>query len=337
MGMGNVAPNPMVGCVIVHNNKIIGEGYHIKYGGPHAEVNAINSVKDKELLKDSTLYVNLEPCAHYGKTPPCTDLILEYNIPNVIISHLDCYSEVAGKGARKLRKAGVNVMLGTKARLSRELNKRFYTFHEKKRPYIILKWAQTIDGFIDLKRDRNKAEGAAWITNEYSDILVHKWRSEEDSIIVGSNTAFNDNPQLNVRHYYGRNLTRIVIDRELRLPVNLNLFDDTQPTIVLTEKDKNDTDNTKYVKIDFTKEICSQIIEVLYKRRIQSIIVEGGKTLLESFINAGLWDEARVFTCNCLFGEGMESPKISHNLIYTENIAGDTLLIYRNGERALST
>ncbi len=307
-GLGNVQPNPMVGCVIVQNGVIIGEGGHQYYGGPHAEANAINSVKDK--------------------TPPCTDLILSYNIPNVVISNIDCFSEVAGKGVKKLEKAGVNVTLGTLARESLELNKRFFTFYEKKRPYIILKWAQTIDGFIDIKRDDNSKRGATWITNEYSDILVHKWRSEEDAIMVGTNTALNDNPKLNVRHYHGRNPLRIIIDRNLRLPSHLNLFDKSQSTLVFTESDKLSDANIEYVKIDFNANVCKQMLDVLFSKKVQSVIIEGGKVLLESFINGGLWDEARVFIGNKTFEDGKQAPVISGKLVSKEEIAGDTLLFY---------
>ena len=330
MGLGNVSPNPMVGCVIVYNDKIIGEGYHVHYGGPHAEVNAINSVKDKELLKESTLYVNLEPCVHFGKTPPCTDLILECEIPKVVISSIDCYSEVQGKGVRKLVKAGVDVTNNVLSSQNRELNKRFFTYYEKKRPYVILKWAQTINGYIDIKRDDSSRTGAAWITNEYSDILVHKWRAEEDSIIVGTNTALTDNPQLNVRHCKGKDPVRIVIDRKLRLPKTLNLFDNNQPTIVFTE-DKNEKEgNIEYLKIMFDKNLSFNILDELYKRKIQSIIVEGGRYLLDTFIEAGLWDEARVFICNKTFNEGNEAPKLNGRLISEDDIHGDKMITMSN-------
>ena len=329
MGLGNVSPNPMVGCVIVHDEKIIGEGYHILYGGPHAEVNAINSLRDKELLKDSTLFVNLEPCVHFGKTPPCTDLILESGIPRVVISSIDCYSEVQGKGVRKLVKAGVKVTQNILSTQNRELNKRFFTYYEKKRPYIILKWAQTINGYIDIKRD-DSTKGPAWITNEYSDILVHKWRAEEDSIIVGTNTALNDDPQLNVRHCTGKNPVRIVIDRNLSLPKTLNLFDNKQQTIVLTEDKNEKQSNIEYIKILFDKDLPSAMLDELYKRKIQSIIVEGGRYLLDSFIESGLWDEARIFICNKTFTDGNEAPKLDGKLIAEDNIHGDKLIIMSN-------
>lgn len=320
----------MVGCVIVYNDIIIGEGFHQYYGGPHAEVNAINSVKNKELLKESTLYVNLEPCVHFGKTPPCTDFILEHKISEVVISTLDSYNEVAGKGVGNLRKAGVNVTLGIMSDESRELNKRFFTYHEKKRPYIILKWAQTLDGYIS-SNSKLQTPNSNHITDEYSDILTHKWRSEEDSIIVGTNTAINDNPQLNVRNYPGRNLLRIVIDRNLRLPKTLNLFDKSQQTLVFTETNPSPQSiekNLEYVYIDYKKERCRQILDVLYNKRIQSIIVEGGKILHESFINEGLWDEARVLIGNKSFGEGLQAPKLEGKIVSRENIGEDILLKY---------
>ncbi|HRS53852.1 MAG TPA: bifunctional diaminohydroxyphosphoribosylaminopyrimidine deaminase/5-amino-6-(5-phosphoribosylamino)uracil reductase RibD, partial [Bacteroidales bacterium] len=237
LGMGKVAPNPMVGCVIVNGNKIIGEGYHQEYGGYHAEVNAINSVIDKDLLKTAVLYVNLEPCAHYGKTPPCTDLIISSQIPKVVISNVDPFEKVAGKGINKLRAAGISVIVGVLKQDGKELNKRFFTFCEQKRPYIILKWAQSLDGFIDKERNSNeKLKGPTWITGDFFKKVVHKWRAEEQAIMVGTNTAINDNPKLTVREVPGKNPLRIVIDRVLKLPHNLNLFDSSTPTLVLTEQ-----------------------------------------------------------------------------------------------------
>lgn len=329
-GIGNVAPNPMVGCVIVHDDKIIGEGYHIEYGKAHAEVNAINSVKDLKLLKKSTLYVNLEPCAHFGKTPPCADLIVKHQIPQVVIGCKDTFSKVAGKGIEKLEKAACKVKVGVLENESRELNKRFFTFHEEKRPYVILKWAQTLDGFIDKERDEKYDIGVNWITDPSTKMLVHKWRSEESAIMVGTNTALNDNPSLNVREWSGNDPLRIVIDKDLKLPANINLFDKKINTLVLTEKIKKPENNLEFFKIDFKKDIIKQLFDILYERNIQSLFVEGGKTLLESFLNSGLWDEARVFIGNKLFYKGIKGPGFPDKHISTENIGDDKLLFFRN-------
>ena len=234
-GRQTVAPNPMVGSVIVHDGKIIGEGFHRKYGGPHAEVNAINSVENQKLLKHSTLYVNLEPCAHHGKTPPCSDLIIAKQIPKVVIGSKDIFAKVAGKGIEKMKNAGIDIKVGVLEKESLELNKRFFIFHEQKRPYIILKWAETIDGYIDIDRKKEN-NGISWITHPYLRIPVHKWRSEEAGIIIGTNTALNDNPKLNTRLWYGKNPVRFVLDRNLSLPSDLSIFDGEIPTYIFTEK-----------------------------------------------------------------------------------------------------
>jgi len=340
-GLGTVAPNPMVGCVIVSNGKIIGEGFHQKYGEAHAEVNAINSVKDKENLKTATLYVNLEPCAHHGKTPPCTDLILKHKIPKVIIGCIDS-SEVSGKGIAKLKRAGCNVIVGILENEARALNERFFTFYEKKRPFIILKWAQTMDGFItNGKGEPNR------ISNELSHTLVHKWRSEEGAIMVGTNTAHLDNPQLNVREWSGKNPLRVVLDKTLRLSKNLHLFDQSIPTVVFTSCEKKAHKNLEYVNIDFENNVIPQILEELYKREIQSIIIEGGSQLLHSFLKNDSWDEMRVFISNKIFGNGIKAPELpstpafrdareaspykNSNIEFKkEDIAGDELLIFNN-------
>ncbi|MDD5570040.1 MAG: bifunctional diaminohydroxyphosphoribosylaminopyrimidine deaminase/5-amino-6-(5-phosphoribosylamino)uracil reductase RibD [Bacteroidales bacterium] len=329
-GLGNVAPNPMVGCVIVNNGNIIGEGYHMKYGEPHAEVNAINSVKDKNLLKNSTLYVNLEPCCHFGKTPPCTDLILKHKIPKVLIGTSDCCSKVNCKGIEKLIKSGVDVKTGILENECRDLNKRFFTFHEKKRPYIFLKWAQTSDGFMDAKRTPQNIGSPIWINDELTRVIVHKWRSEEQAIIIGRITAINDNPKLTTREWKGKNPLRIVIDKNLVLPENLNIFDNFAPTIVFTSVSKSSEENTEYVPLDFSKNVPGQIIKELFKRNIQSLIVEGGKILLESFIKESLWDEACILVGNKNFVKGLKTPEIKGDLI-SENISGkDKLYFYKN-------
>ena len=327
-GMGNVAPNPMVGCVIVYQDKIIGEGYHQKYGEAHAEVNAINAVEDKELLKNATLYVNLEPCAHYGKTPPCADLIIEHKIHYVIIGSIDTNSLVAGKGIEKLAKAGIDVKIGVLEKECKELNKRFFTFYDKKRPYITLKWAQTKNGFIDNKRTEDTIGKALQITNLESKKLVHKWRSEEQAIMVGTNTALLDNPQLTVREVNGKNPLRITIDKWLRIPKSSHLFDKSTPTLVFTAVDTPSVNNLEFVKIDFDNDVIMQISNELYKRNIQSLIVEGGELLLKSFIESNCWDEARVFISDITIGRGVNAPILNGNPVSKENIKDDKLWIY---------
>ena len=307
----------MVGCVIVHNNKIISEGFTSAYGGNHAEVNAINSVNDKSLLKEATLYVTLEPCSHYGKTPPCSDLIVAYKIPNVVIGCLDDNEKVAGKGVEKLKNSGCNVVVGVLEDQCKQHHKRFFTFHNKKRPYIILKWAETLDGFIAPKtKDELKP---VWITNPISRQLVHKWRAEEQAILVGTNTVLQDNPTLTVRDWTGENPTRIVLDEKNILSRDLNVFNNESETIIITEKD-----------IDFSNPVASQINKVLHQNNINSVIIEGGAQTLQTFIDANLWDEARVFTGNVEFKEGVKAPKLSGKLITEQMIDNDTLKFYLN-------
>ena len=328
LGAGKVAPNPMVGCVIVFNGKIIGEGFHRKYGEAHAEVNAINSVKNHELLKESTLFVTLEPCAHFGLTPPCSDLIVEKQIPKVIIGAADSFSEVAGKGVEKLKKAGVQVEVGILEKECREINKRFFTFHEKGRPYIILKWAQTKDEFIDVERTSEDYGEPTWITGDLALRLVHKIRSEEDAILVGRETAKKDNPSLSVRHWTGRNPLRLVIDRQLQLQENLNLFDGSEKTIIFNTLKNEERKNLRYVKTDDTKNTIPQILSELHQQKILSVIVEGGKQLLESFIELELWDEAHIFIGNKFFGSGVHAPKINGKLIASEHLDNDQLCVF---------
>lgn len=329
-GIGNVAPNPLVGSVIVYDNKIIGEGYHRKYGGAHAEVNAINSVKDKELLKKSTLYVNLEPCSHYGKTPPCADLIIEKGIPNVVIGNVDSFHKVAGTGIEKLKNAGIEVIHGVLNEECLELNKRFFKFNDKKRPYIILKWAQTLDGFIDKTRDKLQHPQPTWISNENAKILVHKWRSEEQAILVGSTTVTNDNPKLTVREWNGKNPDRIVIDPDLILNLNLNIFDDSAFTYVINKTKRNQYGNIEYICIDFNKNIASQICNFLYSINIQSVIIEGGKQTLETFIKENLWDESRIFYADKMFFEGVKCPEINGDIVSNDIISGNKLIVLKN-------
>lgn len=327
-GLGQVAPNPMVGCVIVYDDEIIGEGYHEQYGQAHAEVNAINSVKSKEFLKKSTLYVNLEPCSHFGKTPPCADLIIENKIPYVVIGSIDTNSLVSGKGIEKLAKAGIDVKVGVMEAECKNLNKRFFTYHEKKRPYIILKWAQTSDGFIDAKRNEENTSKPIQISNSDSKKLLHLWRSQEQAIIIGTNTALLDNPQLTVREVKGKNPLRITIDKWLRIPKHFNLFDKSTPTLIFTSIDEPSQKNLEYVKIDFEKTIIPQVLKELYKRNIQSLLVEGGELLLKSFIDEGFWDSARVFVSDKELKKGVTAPIMNQKPVIKENISGDKLLFY---------
>ncbi|MBO6631140.1 MAG: bifunctional diaminohydroxyphosphoribosylaminopyrimidine deaminase/5-amino-6-(5-phosphoribosylamino)uracil reductase RibD [Psychroserpens sp.] len=314
-GLGSTAPNPMVGCVIVHDNKIIGEGYTSPYGGPHAEVNAINAVKDTHLLNESTLFVTLEPCSHYGKTPPCSDLIIKHKIPKVVIGCIDDNEQVAGKGIAKLRNSGCEVTVGVLENECKEHHKRFFTFHNKKRPYIILKWAASKDGFIaPLHKSEKKP---VWITNSYSRQLVHKWRAEEQAILVGTNTVVEDNPSLTVRDWTGNNPIRFVLDQNNRLSKSYQVFDDTVETHLISNQ-----------HIDFNSPIAVQIAQYLYDKDINSVIVEGGARTLNTFIDEDLWDEARIFLGNMEFSKGIEAPKINGVSISETQILDDKLQIY---------
>ncbi|HJN63185.1 MAG TPA: bifunctional diaminohydroxyphosphoribosylaminopyrimidine deaminase/5-amino-6-(5-phosphoribosylamino)uracil reductase RibD [Flavobacteriales bacterium] len=321
-GKGRVAPNPVVGSVIVYNGKVIGEGYHERFGSHHAEVNAINNVKDKSLLSKCTLYVSLEPCSHFGKTPPCSDLIIKHKIPEVVIGCIDTYSEVSGTGIEKMRNAGIDVEIGIMGKRSRELNKRFFTFHEKKRPYIILKWAKSKDGFIAPKDQKEPF----WMTSKESKKLVHKWRSEEDAILIGRITAEKDNPSLTVREIKGDNPIRIVIDKDLKLSENLNLFNSESKTIIFNKIKSYNTSYSNYIKINFNN-LINNILEELYKQNIQSIIIEGGTKTLQSFINDNLWDEARIFTANKKLVDGVKVPTIEGKIISEKKIGVDKLRI----------
>ena len=320
--MGCASPNPMVGSVIVYNNKIIGEGYHEKYGSHHAEVNAINSVKDKSLLSKSTLYVNLEPCAHFGKTPPCSDLIIQNKIPEVVIGCVDTFSEVSGKGIERMRSVGIDVKVGVLENESRELNKRFFTFHEKKRPYIILKWAESKDGFIAPKNQTKPF----WMTSSESKKLAHKWRAEEDAILVGRITAEKDNPSLTVREVEGSNPIRIIIDKDLKLSADFNLFNNDAKTIVFNQLKSEENNSNNYIKINFNN-LTKNILQELHKQNIQSIIIEGGTITLQSFIDKNLWDEARIFTTKKTLTEGVKPPTIEGEIISEDETGGDRFKI----------
>ena len=316
-GLPAAMPNPSVGAVVVHDDLIIGEGYTSVFGGNHAEVNAINAVKDKSLLSQSTIYVSLEPCSHFGKTPPCCNLIIENNIPNVVIGVTDSNEKVAGNGIKKLLEAGINVVVGVLEKECYQSNIRFFTFHEKKRPFIILKWAETQNGFIAPKiRSQQKP---VWITNEYSRQLVHKWRSEEQAILVGTQTVIDDNPMLNVRDWTGKNPIRIVLDLNNRIPQENHIFDKSQETFVITNDD-----------IFNNNKLAQEIANFCYNKNIQSIIIEGGSRTLQTFIDANIWDEARIFKSNNYFDDGIKAPILEAKIFEKFLIDGDELLIYRN-------
>ena len=329
-GLCNAAPNPMVGAVIVHNGKIIGEGYHARCGEGHAEVNAIRSVKDESLFKDSTIYVSLEPCSHYGKTPPCADLIISKGIPRVVVGCIDPFSQVSGRGIQKLRDAGIDVTVGVLEEECKNLIRRFVTFNTQKRPYITLKWAESADGFIDANRE----EGSPVVlSTPITSMYVHKQRAEHKAILVGRRTALLDNPSLTTRNWYGANPLRLVTDRNLTLPSDLKLFDHSTPTIVFTAEKKENEENLEYITIDFSKDILPQILTVLYERKIQSLMVEGGTTLLQSFIDSGLWDEMFVEHSARVLGEGVKSPVIPKGAVMKTEMRDGVCVSHYTGKR----
>lgn len=325
--LGEAAPNPMVGCVIVHNNKIIGEGFTSVYGGAHAEVNAVSSVKDKSLLRNAQLYVTLEPCSHYGKTPPCADLIVKHKIPKVSIGLKDPNPKVAGKGIKKLKEIGCEVTVGVLENECKKHHKRFLTFQEKKRPYIILKWAETSDGLIAPASElRNDNPEPYWITNIHSRQLAHQWRSEEMAILVGTNTVLEDNPKLNTRLWKGTSPIRFVLDRELKIPETHHVMDGSIHTIILTEKSKQSSKkNLIFETTAFGENMAKNICEVFLKHNISSIIIEGGTQTLQTFIDADLWDEARIFKSKIVFGSGVKAPHISGSTVRKIQIENDEL------------
>ncbi|PKA81904.1 diaminohydroxyphosphoribosylaminopyrimidine deaminase [Ulvibacter sp. MAR_2010_11] len=333
-GLGSTYPNPMVGCVVVYDNQIIGEGWHYKAGLPHAEVNAITSVVNKDLLRDAVLYVSLEPCSHFGKTPPCADLIISSGIKQVVIGSTDPNPKVAGSGIKKLIAAGCDVVVGVLEEACDELNKRFFTYHQQHRPYIFLKWAQTQDGLIaPSEANRSEEKEPVWITNNNSRQRVHKMRAEEQSILVGTTTVLRDNPSLTTREWTGPSPVRVVLDRNLQIPKTASVFDGSTKTIVLTEQSHVNNETLYYETIDFSEGILNQICDVLYKHKIQSVIVEGGAETLQTFLDANCWDEAFVFTGNVKFGEGVTAPMISGSLISEEKIGNDTLQHFKPTRR----
>lgn len=331
MGAGKVAPNPMVGAVLVYKGRIIGEGFHQQYGEAHAEVNCINSVAETNmhLITKSTLYVSLEPCAHFGKTPPCADIIIKNKIPHVVIGCRDSFAAVNGKGIERLKAAGINVDVGILENECRELNKRFFTFHERQRPYIILKWAQSSNGKIGAKDYSNLK-----ISNEFTNRQVHKWRTEEAAILVGTNTALLDDPALTARLWPGNNPLRLVIDLELKLPERLKLFDGSAKAIVFTYAYRASEQKLVYYQINKDEDGLKQILSALYSMGIQSVIVEGGTKLLQSFIDAGLWDEARAITnTNLVIEEGVDAPLLKNSRMETTQKIKNDIIEFTSREK----
>lgn len=334
-GGGYVSPNPMVGAVLVINDEIIGEGYHRRFGEAHAEPNAINSVENKELLKQATLYVNLEPCSFYGKTPPCADLIVRSGIPRVVIGTLDPHPKVSGKGVKILEEAGIEVAVGVLKQECRELNKRFFIFQEQKRPYVLLKWAQTRDGFMDKLRS-NATQTPLLISNNITKLLTHKMRSENQSILVSTNTVLLDNPSLTVRNWSGKNPIRIALDRQGKIPASYHLKDGVVKTYIFTTKEKQDKNHLQYIKIDFDEECLKTILTKIYEKNIHSVLVEGGSQLLRSFIKAGLWDEANVEVSPQKVEKGIAAPQLPVLSIKRATIEGHEWLFYQNPQKPFS-
>jgi len=326
LGQRFASPNPMVGCVIVHNNQIIGEGWHQRYGEAHAEVNAIAHVEDKSLLSEATAYVTLEPCAHFGKTPPCVDLLIQHKLKRVVICNEDPFPLVDGRGIEKLKAAGIDVEVGLLVREGRELNKRFFTAVEQKRPYIILKWAETADGFIAAE-DGNPIQ----ITGGLSQQLVHKWRTEEPTIMIGTNTVLNDNPRLNVRYWVGRNPTRVVIDRRLQVPPNFRILDNTQKTLIFNDVKSTEEKFNSFIKVPDGMLYLPFILDKLLALNLQSVFVEGGATLLQHLMNAGLFDEIRIFKSPKTIGVGIPAPILPHRITLwsSQLIELDELRVFR--------
>ena len=327
LGLGEVSPNPMVGCVVVHNDRIIGEGWHQKFGEAHAEVNAIKNVKDHSLLSSATVYVNLEPCSHFGKTPPCADLLIEKKVRRVVIANRDTNPQVAGAGIEKMKAAGMEIEEGVCQEEGRWVNRRFFTRVEESIPYIILKWAQSAD-----KKIAPSDGKSIWISNAHSRQRVHQWRTQEDAVLVGSRTAEVDNPHLNVRDWTGRNPVRVVIDPSLRLDSKLHLFDGTQPTLRYNRiTDEGLTVETR-IRID-GEDLIPAILADLNSRNISSVIVEGGLHTLQGFITGGWWHEARIFQSPRTLGGGIQAPQVSGVLNGQEEISGDQLSVWINPER----
>lgn len=328
LGKGEVAPNPLVGSVLVNNGKIIGEGYHERFGQAHAEVNCINRVKesDKHLIAQSTLYVSLEPCAHFGKTPPCTALIIKHKIPEVVIGMKDPFSAVNGKGIQQLKAAGIKVKFGVLEEECKKINKRFICFNENKRPYLILKWAQSVDAKIG-GNDKNRLI----ISNAFTKRLVHKWRSEEAAILVGTNTALMDDPLLDNRYWFGKPPLKMVVDNSLRLPATLKFFNSPQPVIIFNSIKNHQEGNLQFVKVDFNN-LAASISAYCYAHKIQSVLVEGGAKLLQSFIDKNFWNEAMIITNKDLYVEnGLNAPELKNAYLQSsEEILNDRINYFLN-------
>jgi len=326
LGSGHARPNPLVGCVVTHEGRIIGEGWHRQYGGPHAEVNALASVENQELLKHSRVYVTLEPCAHHGKTPPCADLLIAKGVPEVVICNDDPFPLVAGRGIDKLRVAGVRVETGLLAEEGRWLNRRFFTFHEKKRPYLVLKWAETADGFL-----AGRYYQQVQISGEQARLLTHQWRAEEAAILVGTRTALHDNPRLNVRDWPGPQPLRVVIDKNLSLPPSHHVLDRSQPTRLYTYRERPHAENLAHVTLSEADDLLPQVLQDLWQQSVQSVLVEGGPTVLNALINAGLWDEIRIFKSPLKLGQGIAAPAVGlNNLREVQTVGPDKLYWYVN-------
>ncbi len=327
-GLGTTYPNPLVGCVIVHDDKIISEGWHHKAGKAHAEVNAIEGVLDDSFLKEAILYVSLEPCSHFGKTPPCTNMIIDKGIKKVVIGSIDPNPKVSGQGVQRLKDAGCDVTTGVSKKECDELNKRFFTFQLKKRPYIFLKWAQTEDGFIaPMER---KQQGPVWITSPRTRQMVHKMRAKEQAILVGTNTVIADDPSLTTRYWKGNSPTRMVLDRNLRILKDTRVYDGKVKTIFITEKKSDNEPNLFFESMDFSENVAQQICDIAHKHGIQSLIVEGGSQMLRTFIETSYWDEAFVFIGNTTFEAGLKAPKFKGILVSEEKISSDILQHYKN-------
>ena len=305
---GYTSPNPMVGAVIVYDGKIIGEGYHLSAGTPHAEVHALNSVKDKDLLPQATMYVSLEPCSHHGRTPPCADLIIKGGIRRVVVGTVDTSTKVSGRGIVRLREAGIEVVTDVAGDECREINKRFFTWHERQRPYVILKWARSADGFLDLVRSPGDPPEPHWITGTTERILVHRWRAEEDAIMAGGGTIRTDNPSLDVRLWSGKNPLRVIVSRSGAINPASRVLDGKVETILFTCNDRLSLPGVQTVVITDEKNFIREILDKLHSMEVQSLLVEGGAFILRSFIDAGLWDEARRFTGTVSFGGGVPDP-----------------------------
>jgi diaminohydroxyphosphoribosylaminopyrimidine deaminase/5-amino-6-(5-phosphoribosylamino)uracil reductase len=330
---GLTYPNPMVGCVIVHDSKIIGEGYHLRSGGPHAEVIAINSVTDKAKLKKSTLFVNLEPCSHFGKTPPCADLIISNSIPRVVIGTIDTSEKVSGRGIALLKDAGCEVISGVVENECRWLNRRFFTCHEKKRPYIILKWARSADGYIDIQRSEDHKTGPNWITGKPERILVHKWRASEQAILVGAGTVRADDPRLDVREWSGPSPKKFILSSSGAINKKSSLFENNDSVVVFTHNPGEKLANTIMVKLNDDISSSFQVAEYLCNSGVQSLLIEGGAKVLNHFIATGFWDEARIFTGKQYFHEGIKAPQINGSLISHTVFSGSVLDTYLNSQK----